>query len=108
MALPKGAGALNQRIKIFRLKKIRDSMGGFSQTEEEIGTCFAQVNVVQSRDNVIADQQRDLRTHEVIIRAGTLEVKQGNIITWCGSKLEVRTTRPISQWLIMDCVTRVE
>jgi len=106
MALPKGAGALNQRISISRFKKTRDSLGGFSQIEEPVGSCFAQVNVVQAKDNVIADQQRDLRTHEIIIRAGTIEVKQGDIVSWYGINLDVRTTRPVAHWLILDCVTR--
>lgn len=106
MALPRGAGALNQRVTFYRIERTRDSMGGFVQTEIEIGSCFAQVNVVQVRDNVIADQQRDYRTHEVILRLGTYDVKQGDIVSWRGAKLDVRATRPINQWLILDCVTR--
>lgn len=106
MALPKGAGALNQRVTFFRIERTRDSMGGFVQTETEIGSCFAQVNVVQARDNVIADQQRDYRTHEVILRLGTYDIKQGDIVLWRGAKLDVRATRPVTHWLILDCVTR--
>ena len=106
MALPKGAGSLNERITVSRQMKTRDSMGGFRQTAEELGACFAQVNVVQARDNVIADQQRDYRTHEVILRIGTLDVKQGDIVSWRGYSLDVKATRPVAQWLILDCVTR--
>ena len=106
MALPKGAGALNQRVTFYRIERTRDSMGGVIQSETEIGSCFAQVNVVHARDNVIADQQRDYRTHEVILRLGTYEIKQGDIAVWGGTKLDVRATRPVTHWLILDCVTR--
>lgn len=106
MAFPKGAGSLNERITIYRVEKTIDDMGGYSENEIEIGSYFAQVNVTQARDNVIADQMRDLRTHEVILRAGTVDAHQGDIVLWRGSRLDVRATRPVAHWLILDCVTR--
>lgn len=106
MALPKGAGALNERVTIYRLDKQLDNMGGYTETEREIGSFFAHVNVVSARDNVIADQMRELRTHEVILRLGTVDVMQGDIVAWRGSRLDVRATRPMARWLILDCVTR--
>lgn len=106
MALPKGAGDLKERITIYRIIKSFDDMGGYSESEQEIGSYFAQVNVTQSRDNVIADQTRDLRTHEIILRERTVDVHQGDIVSWRGSRIDVRTTRPVARWLILDCVTR--
>ena len=106
MALPKGAGSLRDRIQISRAVRTRDETGRYVEILEDLGTFFAQVNTVFARDNVIADQTRDLRTHEVVMRLGTIQIKQGDIIDWKGEKLDVRTTRPFNIWLILDCVTR--
>ena len=106
MALPRGAGALRDRVTISRVEYTMDEMGGYGEPKEtELGTFFAQVNCTQARDNVIADQNRDLRTHEVIIRQGTVGVAQEDIVTWRGDRLIVRATRPVAHWLILDCVT---
>ena len=105
MAFPKGAGALSERVGFYRLQKTKDLMGGYTETETLIGAVYAQVNVTQARDNVIADQTRDLRTHEIIIRPGSAKVQQGDIAVWRGYRLTVKTTRPVANWLILDCVT---
>ena len=105
MALPKGAGSLRERVAISRLTRIREDSGRYTEIENTIGEFFAQVTVTQSKDNVIADQTRDLRTHEIIFRAG-VDVQQGDIATWRGTRLDVRNTRPVGVWLIIDCVTR--
>lgn len=107
MAFPKGAGALSERVGFYRSQKVKDLMGGYTETETLIGATYAQVNVTQARDNIIADQMRDLRTHEVIIRAGAVKVQQGDIAVWRGERLTVRTTRQVANWLIFDCVTEV-
>lgn len=107
MALPKGAGALSERVGFYRLQKTKDLMGGYTETEALIGAVYAQVNVTQARDNVIADQARELRTHEIIIRPEALKVQQGDVAVWRGYRLTVKTTRPVSNWLILDCVTEV-
>lgn len=82
-------------------------MGGYTETEMFIGGAYAQVNVTQARDNIIADQTRELRTHEIIIRPGAAKVQQGDIAIWRGYRLVVKTTRPVANWLILDCVTEV-
>jgi hypothetical protein len=108
MALPKGAGELRDRISVLNRVKTRDSMGGATETDELVLTAWAQVNVLQARDNVIAGEHRDIRTHEVILRRGVSPVpKQGNVVQWLGYRLEVRATRPVGNWLILDCVTEV-
>ena len=108
MALPKGAGYLRDRVTISRIEYTVDSMGGRGDPKETtLGTFFAQVNCSQSRDNVIADQSRDLRTHEIILRQGTVDAMQGDIVTWRGDRLIVKATRPVAYWLILDCVTEV-
>lgn len=108
MALPKGAGDLKERVKIIRLVRAPDSMGGKSSEYEDLGTFFAQVNITKAEDNVLADQMRDLRTHEVILRKGTIEIKQGYIVQWQGENLDVKATRIIANWLILDCMTRIK
>ena len=109
MALPKGAGALRDRVTIFCPAYEVDEMGGRGdKTESVLGTFFAQVNCTQARDNVIADQSRDLRTHEVILRQGTVIVKQGDTVVWQGERLTVKATRPVAHWLILDCVTEAQ
>ena len=105
MAFPKGAGALSERVGFYRFQKVKDLMGGYTETETLIGAAYAQVNITQSRDNVIADQTRELRTHEIIIRSGAVKVQQGDIAVWCGERLSVRATRQVANWLILDCVT---
>jgi head-tail adaptor len=107
MALPRGAGALSERVGFYRLQKTKDLMGGYTETEMLIGAVYAQVNVTQARDNIIADQTRELRTHEIIIRPGAAKVQQGDIAVWRGYRLTVKTTRPVANWLILDCVTEV-
>lgn len=107
MALPSGAGALSERVGFYRLQKTKDLMGGYTEAETLIGAAYAQVNVTQARDNVIADQTRELRTHEIIIRPGAAQVQQGDIAVWRGCRLVVKTTRPVVNWLILDCVTEV-
>ena len=107
MALPSGAGALSERVGFYRLQKTKDLMGGFTETEMLIGAAYAQVNVTQARDNIIADQTRELRTHEIIIRPGAAKVQQGDIAVWRGYRLTVKTTRPVANWLILDCVPEV-
>lgn len=109
MAIPKGAGALRDRVTIFCPSYTADSMGGYGdKTESVLGTFFAQVNCTQARDNVIADQTRDLRTHEVILRKGTVIVKQGDTVVWNGDRLTVKATRIVANWLILDCVTEAQ
>lgn len=107
MALPNGAGALSERVGFYRFRKVKDLMGGYTETEALIGAAYARVNVTQARDNVIADQARELRTHEIIIRPGAAQVQQGDIAVWRGCRLVVKTTRPVANWLILDCVTEV-
>lgn len=107
MALPTGAGALSERVGFYRFRKVKDLMGGYTETEALIGAAYAQVNVTQARDNVIADQTRELRTHEIIMRPGAVQVQQGDIAVWRGYRLVVRATRPVGTWLILDCVTEV-
>ena len=61
-------------------------------------------------DNPVAlrdDQTRELRTHEVVIRAAAYPVRQGDIVLWRGSRLVVKATRPLTHWLFLDCVTEV-
>ena len=106
MALPKGAGDLRDRVKILRKQKAKDGMGGFVETEIQILRIWAQVNALQAKDNVIAGQRRDIRTHEIILRKGVEPIpKQGDIAEWEGNRLEVAATRPVANWLILDCVT---
>lgn len=106
MALPKGAGALRERVTVSRITRTKSESGRYTEAEIVIGEYFAQVNVTQAKDNIIADQMRDLRTHEIILRYKTVDIKQGDIITWNGLQLDVRATRPVGTWLILDCVTR--
>lgn len=107
MALPSGAGALSERVGFYRVRRTSDLMGGYEESEALIGATYAQVNVTQARDNIIADQTRELRTHEIIIRPGAVQVQQGDIAVWRGYRLVVKTTRPVVSWLILDCVTEV-
>jgi hypothetical protein len=108
MALPKGAGELRDRVSVLRRVKTRDSMGGATETEEAFLTVWARVNVLQAKDNVIAGERRDIRTHEVILRDGVNpKPKLGDIAIWQGTRLEVKATRPIAHWFILDCVTEV-
>jgi hypothetical protein len=105
-ALPKGAGDLRDRISVLRRVKTRDSMGGAAETEELVLTAWARVSVLQAKDNVIAGEHRDIRTHEVILRRGVDPVpKLGDVVEWRGGRLDVRATRPVANWLILDCVT---
>lgn len=105
MALPRGAGDLRDRITFLRPSKVGDGQGGFTVTEAEQTVVWARVTVPQARDGVIADQTRELRTHEVVIRGAAFGAKQGDIIAWKDNRLLVRTTRPDAQWLVLDCVT---
>ena len=109
MSLPKGAGALRDRVTIYCPSYTVDAMGGYGEkTETVLGTFFAQVNCTQARDNVIADQSRDLRTHEIILRQGTAIVQKDDIVVWNGNRLVVKDTRPVAHWLILDCVTEAQ
>ena len=109
MALPRGAGDLRDRIRVIRPSRTRDSMGGSVITETEMLTVWARVETLQARDNVIADEHREIRTHEVILRSGGDCVpKQGDIIEWRGSRLRAAATRPVGSWLILDCVTEAK
>jgi hypothetical protein len=106
MVLPKGAGELRDRISVLNRVKTCDEMGGAAETDELALTVWARVNVLQSKDNVIAGEHRDIRTHEVIIRRGVSPCpKLGNIVLWGGYRLEIKATRPAAHWLILDCVT---
>lgn len=107
MAMPRGAGALRERITLLRYEKVKDGMGGHTETEHKLVSLWAQVAAVQARDNVIADQTRELRTHEVVIRAAAYPVQQGDIVLWRGSRLVVKATRPLTHWLFLDCITEV-
>lgn len=107
MPVPKGSGALHERIKLLRYEKVKDGMGGHTETEVELASLWAQVTAVQVRDNVIADQVRELRTHEVVIRGAAYRVQLGDVVLWRGARLVVRATRPFAQWLFLDCVTEV-
>jgi hypothetical protein len=81
-------------------------MGGAEEREYELLNTYAQVNVLYSRDNVIAGERRDIRTHEVIFRDGVGPYpKLGDVVLWRWARLEVRATRNVAHWFILDCVT---
>lgn len=105
MALPRGAGDLRDRVTFLRSVKVSDGQGGYETSETELAAAWARVTVPQARDGVIADQTREIRTHEVVIRGAALSPKQGDVVVWKDTRLVVRATRPDAQWLVLDCVT---
>lgn len=109
MAFPKGAGNLRDRIGISRYVRERDSMGGYEERLSEPEYFYAQVNVINVGDSIVAGQEREIRTYEIIMRSGTYDVKQNDVIILTnGLRLKVRGVRPADRWLLIDCVIEVK
>ena len=103
------AGDLRDRIEVVRKTRTTDGMGGWSESESTLLTVWAQVLTPRSKTGVVAQQDAEIRTHEVAIRYSALPAIN-DIVKHLGDRLEVKGVRYDSkkQWTFLDCVPEVE
>ena len=103
------AGDLRDRIEVARKTRTTDGMGGWSETESTLLTVWAQVLTPRSKTGVVAQQDAEIRTHEVAIRYSAIPAIN-DIVKHLGDRLEVKGVRydVKRQWTFLDCVPEVE
>ena len=103
------AGELRNRIEVVRKSRTTDGMGGWSETESTLLTVWAQVLTPRSKTGVVAQQDAEIRTHEIAIRYSALPAIN-DIVKHLGDRLEVKGVRYDTkrQWTFLDCVPEVE
>ena len=101
-------GDLRDQITIKRAEWSEDGMGGWTETEETKLTVWARVEVPRSKTGVIAQQDAEIRTHEVTMRYS--DVPQiGDIVEFLSSRLVVQAVRHDARrrWSFLDCEPEV-
>jgi len=103
------AGDLRDRIEVVRKTRTTDGMGGWSESESTLLTVWAQVLTPRSKTGVVAQQDAEIRTHEVAIRYSALPAIN-DIVKHLSDRLEVKGVRYDTkrQWTFLDCVPEVE
>ena len=75
-----------------RKSRTTDGMGGWSETESTLLTVWAQVLTPRSKTGVVAQQDAEIRTHEIAIRYSALPAIN-DIVKHLGDRLEVKGVR---------------
>ena len=103
------AGELRNRIEVVRKTRTTDGMGGCSETESTLLTVWAQVLTPRSKTGVVAQQDAEIRTHEIANRYSALPAIN-DIVKHLGDRLEVKGVRHDAKrkWTFLDCVPEVE
>ncbi len=103
------AGDLRDRIEVVRKTRTTDGMGGWSETESTLLTVWAQVLTPRSKTGVVAQQDAEIRTHEIAIRYSALPAIN-DIVKFLNDRLEVKGVRHDAKrkWTFLDCVPEVE
>lgn len=101
-------GELRDEILILRKKRISDGMGGFTYVEEPVLNAWARVEAPRSKTGVIAQQDTELRTHEITIRFSS-GPKIGDIVEFLGDRLVIKAIRHDRRrkWMFLDCEPEV-
>lgn len=101
-------GDLRDQILIKRAEWSEDGMGGWTETEETKLTVWARVEVPRSKTGVIAQQDTELRTHEITIRFSS-GPKIGDIVEFLGDRLVIKAIRHDRRrkWMFLDCEPEV-
>lgn len=101
------AGQYNTRVECRRIVKIKDAMGGFKNFEQRLGFRWANVAVPKARDNILAMQGVELRTHVVTVRDRPDVPQMGDVLLCRGLRLRVLTGRPdpANACVYLDCVS---
>ena len=80
-------------------------MGGYSEAEQSLGFRWANVAVPKARDNILAMQGVELRTHVVTVRDRPGAPRMGDILICRGLRLRVLAARPdpANACVYLDC-----
>ncbi|MDY2649152.1 MAG: head-tail adaptor protein [Pyramidobacter porci] len=99
------AGQYRDRVEHRRVAKIKDAMGGFENFEQRLGFRWANVAVPKARDNILAMQGVELRTHVVTVRDRPGVPQMGDILICRGLRLRVLAARPdpANACVYLDC-----
>jgi len=101
-------GDLRDQIVIKRAEWSEDGMGGWTETETTKLTTWARVEVPRSKTGVIAQQNTEIRTHEITIRFSDVP-KIGDVVEFLGTRLVVQAVRHDvrRRWSYLDCEPEV-
>lgn len=99
------AGQYRDRVEHCRIVKTKDAMGGFENFEQHLGFRWANVAVPKARDNILAMQGVELRTHVVTVRDHPDAPQMGDILLCRGLHLRVIAARPdpVNVCVYLDC-----
>jgi SPP1 family predicted phage head-tail adaptor len=101
-------GELRDEILILRKEFIPDGMGGHTEVEAPLINAWARVEAPRSKTGVIAQQDTEIRTHEITLRYVT-EPEVGDVVEFLDERLVVQAVRHDRRrrWLYLDCVPEV-
>ena len=102
------AGRLRERIELRRTAETPDGAGGFEEIEAPLFSAWAAVAVPKSKEGIVAGQNLELRTHEVILRPQRDPAKtprKNDVVLWRGERLRVAMVRPAvtDDSVTLDC-----
>lgn len=101
-------GELRDEILILRKERTPDGMGGYTEVESLLINAWARVEVPRSKTGVIAQQNTEIRTHEITIRFS--DVPQiGDVVEFLGTRLVIQAVRHDARrrWSFLDCEPEV-
>jgi SPP1 family predicted phage head-tail adaptor len=101
-------GDLRDQIVVKRAELTSDGMGGYTEAEKTKLTAWARVDVPRSKTGVIAQQDTEIRTHEITIRYSDIP-QIGDIVEVFSDRLVVMAVRhdPLRKWSFLDCEPEV-
>lgn len=100
-------GDLDQRVTIRSGTDTRNSMGERVISWANALECWADVQIVKAEERDIAGSDRNVITHNVIIRYSTVP-QEDNLIIWNGTTLEIKKIQPLDkyqEWMMLECST---
>lgn len=101
------AGTMKYRIEIWRKTSVPDSMGGRIETLAQIDVRWGAIDVPRSRDNILAMQGVELRTHVITLRDKPEYPVKDDILKCAAGTLRVQGVRPDpnNRCVYVDCVS---
>ena len=98
-------GDLDQRITVQSNSDTRNSIGERITSWVTALECWANVETLKADEKVVGDSERNVVTHNVIIRYSTVP-KMKNRVIWKGYTLEIQNITPLDkyqEWMMLEC-----
>jgi SPP1 family predicted phage head-tail adaptor len=100
-------GDLDQRITVQEAIDTRNSIGERVSSWATALECWADVEIVKAEEKDIGGSNRNVITHNLIIRYSTVP-KEKNRVLWKDLTLEISKIQPLDkfqEWMLLECST---